>query len=545
MIKILFCSLLCITMQNAFAQDDFLETPIVKIQAEYNNYIKDPTPENVQKIKDQFELLTPGQKASFQQHKDILDLEEAITSYESSIKNLDDLNSEQVEAIKSHLKSVEESLKDKSSDKILERLSYAKGLSHIGESYSTLEKKCVEQGASDKTLGECDEGNIKELRALLENHVDTKGESTKAIIADHIKKFIPSFKFDDKPKEVEVEVVTPEVAPTVTPEVVITPDVDDQCSQHLQDLIKNIKGNEALVAKMFNVASVKMALSISKDNSTKVTLEEELKSKFKESSGEEKEVSENLKKLYEKYGKEENLQKLSYYKRDTRLTNENSSAMVELYLKKKEERAPSDLTESDAAVVWAMEELRSSKEKSDPNFRIGMSKGNMMNFSSRVYAHLTDFGRSAKREESSKLEEKLGKESEALGKLLQPLLDGLTDEVKKCLASASEYCEIPGQDKSFLDMISGVLGITKEIQKDEAPVVIEPTKEAEIKKEIKCEDTEAYQVSMASYAIALKGGSIELCKSDSTCKTGALSALDAAVKACPESSAQGFLESLK
>jgi hypothetical protein len=175
----------------------------------------------------------------------------------------------------------------------------------------------------------------------------------------------------------------------------------------MKDIVKVIlQDKENVFDRMFELTSLKLAKYALQQNPKGKTLEELTIKSINEvqkqisSIQTSSEVSNKLVDIYKKYGRAQDLEKalldfknidakmkgLKYNKKETRLTNLESSAYVlTLALGKPE----ADFTEADAATIWAVERTRAAAvARGDKSFEIGQGNGNLLNVSTRVYHYL-------------------------------------------------------------------------------------------------------------------------------------------------------------
>jgi|GEM_PF-3030640 len=224
---------------------------------------------------------------------------------------------------------------------------------------------------------------------------------------------------------------------------------NDQKTQALKAIADSVIGKDPkILNEMFDLAALKMANQVSEGHQD--TLESLIKQKEADLEKLGQDPRPAVKKLYEQYGKAADLEKLDYFTKNgkTRLTNENASTL--LYLLSQSPSHSSDITEADAASVWAMEQVR----KVTPHADIGTAKGNWMNFSSRVYLWASE---SSTKLTSSQIQKKMDGLSKNIDAELATAFGDLKADLQKCLAC--QKGETPTIDPNQMATIKATIAV--------------------------------------------------------------------------------------
>jgi hypothetical protein len=247
---------------------------------------------------------------------------------------------------------------------------------------------------------------------------------------------------------------------------------DKQCKDDgLKAMMQGVVAkNPAILSDLYSISVMKMVYAMKSASPGKTSLEEAIKQL---SQGKDlKAVKDNLVDLYSEYGKKADFDKIRVlsenskfgYKTnrlDLRLDNDNASAVVMMLAK--ENPGVTDLSESDAATIWAVEKIRASQDQK--KFALGTLEGNQLNFSTRVYLQA---------QKSGDLQKNIAVKDEAITKSVSDAFNSLNVDLKKCLSGAA--CEVGSVlDAQKLKDIQSSL--VKQIQRDlasESNAMVDP-----------------------------------------------------------------------
>ncbi len=243
----------------------------------------------------------------------------------------------------------------------------------------------------------------------------------------------------------------------------------DKAMQDVQALFQSDKYN--MLARMFELTAMKLAERSLAQTPKATTLEELTHSKRKElqkAIDEEKgsgAFKDQVIGVYQKYQKSADVQKVNqdfdkfakdnenacYWSKHTRLNNNDVSAYV---LAVSASEPQSDLTELDAATIWAVESARANAAKTHSQYKIGSNDGNLLNMSTRVARYLgrIEGGRNAKDADSLKAEIK--KEEDQMQQAVEDIKNdpAIRTAFEKC---AALQLKAENKDPTCVDCLKG------------------------------------------------------------------------------------------
>jgi hypothetical protein len=269
----------------------------------------------------------------------------------------------------------------------------------------------------------------------------------------------------------------------------------DVCTAVEKDQIMNamvtgtLKQNPEALTDMFEVATLKMAYAMQKAGAEKASLEASI-NKLVHARAENGSIKANQKtkqeilSLYDTYGRADDRQKIltlannsRYGNIKTRLTNDNASSLM-LLLRKPADATlePTDFTDVDVAAVWAVEKVRRFEEEIDnadarskgikpvSEFAIGKREGNLLNFSTKVYALANPEAVGRKLASSQDFAADMSKWNEKIDAAINHAFADLTANQKACFLkdeknADGKSCQLAdglgaGQMKSVREMIA-------------------------------------------------------------------------------------------
>ena len=239
-------------------------------------------------------------------------------------------------------------------------------------------------------------------------------------------------------------------AATTPVEVKVVPASDssckDQLTQALTKLLEDDKQN--IIGHQFELTVLKLAAFASSENKT--SIEDLIRKKSSYIAGMDKGIIEQMNQVYKQYGLKADAEKItthlkrkavnaSYFPRDKRFFNEDSSAFVLAFQKM---NSSSGVKDTDVSVLWFMDKI--SKEVRKTKGRYSAS-ANLTNLSTRIaqYTGLTGAKKKFTHDELKALAANQQKE-------LNAELNGFIDNFKE--ANAACYKELFTDSKADCDL---------------------------------------------------------------------------------------------
>jgi hypothetical protein len=249
-----------------------------------------------------------------------------------------------------------------------------------------------------------------------------------------------------------------------------TPPCEDEAVTKLVESLK--KDESGVMSSLYELTSRRLALRALKGNSDSLEAlarkgVNDLELKVKKMKGSDAYVK-KMQAVYEAYGKGADLTKLNQninhdldsmvkrakvacywtrYSNNQRILNSEASSLV-LALGIGEKN--SGLTDIDAATIWTMEKVRSTAEKTDPDYRIGGEKGNLMNMSTRVARYLGKIGK-GRNATQAELEKEINRGQEDLDAIFAKAYDQVKASLYACIDDHNKSCPSCAEEakKSF------------------------------------------------------------------------------------------------
>lgn len=224
---------------------------------------------------------------------------------------------------------------------------------------------------------------------------------------------------------------------------------DLTCQDELNKRIREVLGSDKdnLLVESFNLASLKLSYQVLEDGGEKQTIESFIKKKIKQISQKDKnKLMHEVKKIYNKFGRQTSLNKISslidgldkhnYFPRSKRLSNEENSIIMLTY-KILGDCQSGDvcLNDDDIAITWLMDKI-SKKATKDIN---DSATTNLLESSVKV-AHLTGALSSTKAFEPGELKVDIVAKSNLIQRKLNNIKEEFINDFDQCRDLLNASC---------------------------------------------------------------------------------------------------------
>lgn len=237
----------------------------------------------------------------------------------------------------------------------------------------------------------------------------------------------------------------------------------DTLNKEIEKLIK--QDDSEILMNSFNVASLKLAHRVLKNDGKGETLEKHVRRQIRKLKDEDKsKLTDQVVALYRKFGKPANLTKINkiiegldehnYFPKSQRLSNEDTAVMMMAY----EYLDPCQdsmlcINETDTSIVWFMDHIA----KKVDNGASDTAHGNLLRTTVKI-AHNTGVFESTQELSSEQIKDRISQFSRKNRKIMKDFHDNFKDKFEVCYeALGGESCFAKAADEAFQNNLNGIL----------------------------------------------------------------------------------------